>query len=169
MTKTTPRETTLAVKVSVETWIVIALLHKEQPQREDFAISEIVQKAEEERIVGGLRPGLRVHATLHCVANRAPNPGRYRMLYATGKHTRRLFRPGDDFHPSRADTPCLPREDEVPAQYRKLLEWYEKDYLKRAPQAPGVDPLLALRGSGRRLWADEQPDDYVRRLREAWE
>jgi hypothetical protein len=31
------------------------------------------------------------------------------------------------------------------------------------------DPLLALRGSGKRLWADEHADDYVRRLREGWE
>jgi len=28
------------------------------------------------------------------------------------------------------------------------------------------DPLLALRGSGRELWADEHADEYVRRLRE---
>ncbi len=30
------------------------------------------------------------------------------------------------------------------------------------------DPLLALRGSGRELWADEHADEYVRRLREEW-
>lgn len=27
------------------------------------------------------------------------------------------------------------------------------------------DPLLALRGSGKKLWADEHADEYVRRLR----
>ncbi len=31
------------------------------------------------------------------------------------------------------------------------------------------DPLLALRGSGKELWADEHADQYVRRLREGWE
>ena len=31
---------------------------------------------------------------------------------------------------------------------------------------PEDDPLLALRGSGRELWADEHADEYVRRLRE---
>jgi len=31
------------------------------------------------------------------------------------------------------------------------------------------DPLLALRGSGRDLWADEHADDYVRRLRDEWD
>jgi hypothetical protein len=35
-----------------------------------------------------------------------------------------------------------------------------KAYLKRD------DPLLALRGSGKELWADEHADEYVRRLRE---
>jgi hypothetical protein len=31
------------------------------------------------------------------------------------------------------------------------------------------DPLLALRGSGKDLWADEHADEYVRRLREGWD
>ncbi len=31
------------------------------------------------------------------------------------------------------------------------------------------DPLLALRGSGKKLWADEHADEYVKRLREGWE
>ena len=31
------------------------------------------------------------------------------------------------------------------------------------------DPLLALRGSGKDLWADEHADEYVRRLRDGWD
>jgi hypothetical protein len=31
------------------------------------------------------------------------------------------------------------------------------------------DPLLALYGSGKGLWADEHADEYVRRLREGWD
>jgi mismatch-specific thymine-DNA glycosylase len=31
------------------------------------------------------------------------------------------------------------------------------------------DPLLALRASGKELWADEHADEYVKRLREGWE
>lgn len=30
------------------------------------------------------------------------------------------------------------------------------------------DPILALRGTGRAVWANETADDYVRRLREGW-
>jgi len=40
------------------------------------------------------------------------------------------------------------------------------------PEVPGAaaaddekDPLLALRGSGKQLWADEHADEYVERLR----
>jgi hypothetical protein len=31
------------------------------------------------------------------------------------------------------------------------------------------DPLLALRGSGKEIWADEHADEYVRRLRDGWD
>jgi hypothetical protein len=31
------------------------------------------------------------------------------------------------------------------------------------------DPLLALVGSGKQLWADEHADEYVQRLGENWE
>lgn len=31
------------------------------------------------------------------------------------------------------------------------------------------DPLLALIGTGKHLWADEHADDYVNRLRENWD
>jgi len=36
------------------------------------------------------------------------------------------------------------------------------------PSRPGddADPLLALRGSGKEIWADEHADDYIQRLRE---
>jgi hypothetical protein len=32
-----------------------------------------------------------------------------------------------------------------------------------------LDPLLALFGSGKDVWADERADEYVRRLRLDWE
>jgi hypothetical protein len=31
-----------------------------------------------------------------------------------------------------------------------------------------LDPLLALTGSGKDVWADERADEYVRRLRLDW-
>jgi hypothetical protein len=33
----------------------------------------------------------------------------------------------------------------------------------------GYDPLLALRGSGKHIWADEHADEYVANLRKDWD
>jgi hypothetical protein len=156
------------VRVADEVWIATALLHREQPQRADFTVAEIVERARREGLTSELRPGVRVHALLHCVANRPPNPAGYRMLLATGQTTRRLYRPGDPAHPSRRGK-TVPDKDAIPPTYRHLLDWYRTQYAV-APSADGerTDPLLALRGSGKSLWADEHADEYVRRLREGW-
>lgn len=163
------RRGTIQVKVADEVWIVTALLHRDHPKRDDFQVAEIVERAKREAITDDLRPGVRVHALQHCVANRPPNPGRYRMLYATGRLARRLYRPGDPYHPARDGAKTLPVRDEIPAGYHKLLDWYLTDYVCRSPASQRTDPLLALRGSGRTLWASEHADAYVRRLREGWE
>lgn len=154
-----------ALKVADEVWIATALLHRENPERADFAPKEIEQRAEQENITGTLRPGVYVHALLHCVANLAPNPGRYRMLFETRHGRRRLFRAGDIAHPRRQGAKAVPHEEEIPAQYRELLEWYAR----WSGTNVASDPLLALAGSGRAIWRDERADDYVRRVREGWE
>jgi hypothetical protein len=163
------------IKVADEVWIATALLHREQPQHADFSVDEIVERAQRERLTPELRPGVRVHANLHCVANLPPNPGRYRMLYATAKSRRRLFRPDDTFHPARDRSKTTPDRSEISRKYWDLLDWYEADYSVKPARGGGrtsasrpSDPLLGLRGSGRELWADEHADDYVRRLRNTW-
>jgi len=40
---------------------------------------------------------------------------------------------------------------------------------QRRTNSSKADPLLLLRGSGKRLWEKEHADDYVRRLREGRE
>src|ERR1700722_6508020 len=77
-----------AIKIADEVWIATALLHREQPERPDFTVAEIIDRARRESIIGELRPGVRVYVLLHCVANYPPNPARYRVLFATGKNTR---------------------------------------------------------------------------------
>jgi|ERR1700687_5350451 len=165
----TSTDRTVELKVADEVWIATALLHREQPDRADFTIGEILARAQNEAAQRELRPGVRVHASMHCVANRPPNPGKYRMLFATGKLTRRLFRSGDAFHPERQAGKIVPRTEEIPSEYQDLIHWYEEEYVRRNPMGADRDPLLALRGSGRELWADEHADEYVRRLREGWE
>ena len=157
------------VKVADEVFLVTAALHRENPDREDFTISEIVARAARENLTGELRPGVRVHASLHCVANKAPNPGRYRMLYATDKRTRRLLRSGDDVHPLRTGK-IWPEPEDVPTKYRELLEWAKRRYGTSPPVTTRwLEGIFQLRGIGRQLWRNEDPDEYVRRLRENWE
>src|SRR5258706_1419481 len=85
------------VKVATEVWIATALLHRENPDRPDFAVREILRKIATERLAD-YRPGLRTHLSSHCVAQKEPNPGNYRFLTDTGHGRRRLFRTGDDYH-----------------------------------------------------------------------
>jgi hypothetical protein len=157
------------LKVADEVWIAAALLHEENPDRADFSIAEIVERARRERLTPELRPGVYVHAVLHCVANRPPNPGRYRMLVETAPNRRRLYRLGDPADEARRGAKITPPRSAIPPRYHRLLDWYEREYAPPRGLRPEADPLLALRGSGRELWADEHADQYVRRLREGWE
>lgn len=157
------------IKVADEVWIATALLHQEHPGRSDFTVEEIVQRAEREGLAGGIRPGVYVHVVQHCVANRPPNPGRYRMLFETSPGRRRLYRNGDAYHSAREGAKMTPNLQEVPSGYERLLAWYRDWSSARAESARVTDPLLSLLGSGRQLWADEHADEYVTRLREGWE
>jgi hypothetical protein len=157
------------VKVADEVWIVAALLHKEHPESPDFTVEEILERARVEGIVKPLSPGVYVHVSQHCVANRRPYPNRYRMLTETSPGRRRLFRDGDPYHPQREGAKTTPERDELPEEYRELLDWYREWNKGNVENRIKNDPLLALRGSGRKLWADEHTDEYVRRIREGWE
>ncbi|HZE36821.1 MAG TPA: hypothetical protein VE482_10010 [Candidatus Eisenbacteria bacterium] len=159
---------TRPIKVADEVWVATALLHREHPEREGFTPDEIMRRVEREAIHGRLRPGIHQHAIQHNVANRPPNPGRYRMLYASGK-MRRLFRAGDDYHPDRAGSKTTPTREQLPAEYHYLLDWYASEYVSGRVAEDRPDPILNLRGLGREIWKGEDADRYVRRLRERWE
>ena len=159
------------LKVADEVWLATARLHQKHPKRADFSIDEIMESGREmwRESSGPLRPGFYVHVVQHCVANRAPNPGRYRMLVETAPGRRRLFRSGDYYHPEREGAKTMPSAESLPSAYRGLLSWYRDWCSVSATKSLEEDPLLALRGSGKQLWAREHADDYVRRLREGWE
>ena len=91
------------------------------------------------------------------------------MLVETRPGHRRLFRRGDSYHAQREGSKTVPEREELPEKYRSLLDWY-RDWDRETSQ-DGIknDPLLALRGSGKHIWADEHTDEYIRRLREGWE
>ena len=157
------------VKVADEVWIATALLHREQPMREDFAVEEIVERARQEKLSDTLRPGVYIHAQMHCVANRAPNPGRYRMLFETRPGHRRLYCIGDPFDPRRDGSKMVPVAVEIREKYRPLLQWYGQWSKGRPVTGSRFAALLALEGSGADIWRDENGDEYLNRLREEWE
>jgi len=49
------------------------------------------------------------------------------MLYATDDGRRRLFRQGDEADPRRAGK-IVPESQDIPAEYRYLLDWYANEY-----------------------------------------
>jgi hypothetical protein len=53
--------------------------------------------------------------------------------------------------------------------FSDLIKWYQNWRRSRAERILQSDPLLALYGSGKELWADEPADEYVERLREGWD
>ncbi len=156
---------TAAIRVADEVWIATALLHREHPRAADFSLKEIEARLVREGLTDDKRPGVYPHLSVHCVANRPPNPGTYRMLFETAPSRRRLFRPGDPYDPKREGGKIVPDRTEIPAKYHPLLDWYEHDWVPASPK----DPLLALAGRHRDLWKAVDPDDYVRQLREGFE
>ncbi|MGD0682535.1 MAG: hypothetical protein ABR990_10825 [Terracidiphilus sp.] len=134
------------ISCAAEVFIATALLHKEHPERKDFTIQEIVNRAARENLRGELRQGVSVHASQHCCANRAPNSADHRMLFATGRSTRRLLLPADEMHPERRGN-IFPETDEIPEQYLPLLEW-AKARFEQAQSAVGAcigEPLELAR------------------------
>jgi hypothetical protein len=161
--------TTVDIKVLDEVFIATALLHREHPDRQDFTISEIVERAARENLFGKPRPGVRAYASSHCVANRPPSPNRYGILYATGERTRRLLLAGDDVHPARSEK-IFPNLEDIPPRYHELVEWSRKRYRKGTSKpVRWLEGLLQMAGTGRDHWKGEDPDEYVRKLREGWE
>jgi hypothetical protein len=157
------------MKVADEVWVATALLHREHPKRADFTIEEIMARATKEAGKEPLRPGVYVHVVQHCVANRPPSPGRYQMLFETAPGRRRLFRNGDVYDAAREGAKTVPAMEDIPTRYAHLLDWYRDWAQDSIEERIKNDPLLALYGSGKDLWADEHADEYVRRLREGWE
>jgi hypothetical protein len=152
------------ILLSDECWVALALLQRENPERESFKPTEIRKRIAREKLHSELRAGIPAHLSQHLVANKEPVSGRYRMLYRKGDGTLRLFRPGDDFHPERKGK-TRPDPDELPPRYRDLVRWYEEEY---SHSSRSVDPVLAMRGFGKEIWSTVDSDKYVDELRSGW-
>ncbi|HEY4358668.1 MAG TPA: hypothetical protein VGN16_23175, partial [Acidobacteriaceae bacterium] len=114
------------VKVADELYLILALLHRENPERESFTIAEIMSRAASEGL-GGSRSdqrSLRQHAYEHAAGNVPPGKvgGRYRMVFRDSDNRVRLLRTSDEVHPDRHQK-WHPDRSEVPPKYHELLDW----------------------------------------------
>jgi hypothetical protein len=95
-------------------------------------VAEIQARFLAEELPRGKNPAsLPNHVNSHCVANRPRSRrktdptkvdgGPYRLLYETRSGFRRLYRPGDDFHPDRVQprkpSKEIPKRAEIPEQF----------------------------------------------------
>ncbi len=159
------------ILVADETWVALAMLHKQYPARQSFSTREILEQVKREHAFPELRPGVQVHIHQHNVANLEPNPARQRMFYRLDDDSLRLYRPGDPAHPLRKGK-MAPNRSELPVKYHPLLDWYEREYCdeKRSTgTAPERDPILQMWGLGKEIWHGVDADEYVRALRADWD
>jgi hypothetical protein len=91
------------------------------------------------------------------------------MLYRLADGTLRLYRPGDDYHPDRT-AKTHPLRNELPARYHALVDWYEQAFSAGQTSEPAEDdPILNLRGLGKELWRNTDPDEWINELRSQWD
>lgn len=161
-----PARNAVNLKVADEVFLVMADLHRRNPDREDFSVPEVLVHANRLNLYGSLRPGVGVHVRQHCVANLPPNPGAYRMLFATGKARRRLLRPGDIVHPLRSGK-TWPDLAQIPPEHHELVRWAIHRYEHPGPEPDAFQELLDLVGSGKGLWP-EGVDNFINGMRDGW-
>lgn len=160
--------TKVEIKVADELFVAVALLQREHPEQEAFSVQEILKKAKEENLAGNLRPGLKIHAYSHAVANLPAHGGRYRILFKTASGKLRLLRAGDDVHPDR-NQKIWPDPEDLPERYRHLVAWAKKQYSQHSSQrSRWLEGIFQMRGLGKKLWAGQDADAYVDQLRREW-
>jgi len=160
------------IKVADELYLILALLHRENPQRESFTIAEIMARASAEKLGEdrGSQKSLRQHAYEHAAGNVPPGKvgGRYRMVFRDIDNRVRLLRTSDDVHPDRHQK-WHPERSEVPHKYHELLDW-ARQWQSSAPiQEEWLPGLHRLKGLGKEIWKGVDADAYVRTLRQGWE
>ena len=139
-------------------------MQREHPERNGFTVKEITDRVAAEQLTSRNVMTIYQHANQHCVANRAPNAAKLRMLIETPDGLRRLYRDGDPMDPRRAGSRSLPKD--VPSPYRDLITWYQLwNRAERNVAGQDDDPFSALAGT----WQYGDADLYVNALRDGWD
>jgi hypothetical protein len=159
------------VKVADELFVILALLHRENPTKKAFTTGEVIERARVEGL-GSSEGSLRAHASGHAAANRPPGRnGRYRIVFVEDDKRIRLLRPEDYVHPDRHQK-FYPEPEEIPSRYLELLEWTKR--WREKPITADFDTgwlsgLKQLRGLGKESWKGIDADEYVADLRKGWQ
>jgi hypothetical protein len=157
-----------SVTVADAVWLATAILQRASGPDSTFPPEQIVMVAVASGLSKGQQSSIRLHVSQHCVANRKAQPNRLRYLFATDEGHRRLWRKGDPWDITRDGAATHPAWEKLPTRFAEVQQWYEEEWSGSESEAKG-DPLLALIGSGRHIWADEHADEYVDNLRRNWD
>lgn len=113
------------LKIINEIWITMAdLAYRARDIKYSVTNKELQNRIAE--LFSDRRPGVYTHISQHVVAQKRLNTG-YNKCYLTEVKLgrRRLFVPGDMIHDSRSKNPqMVPKLEELPSEYRYLLDWY---------------------------------------------
>ncbi|HUJ50543.1 MAG TPA: hypothetical protein VLW25_10100 [Bryobacteraceae bacterium] len=159
-----------AISAADLVWIAAASLTREFPERPGFSPDEIRRRVHDlEPDAGFPDATIRTHIGRHCVANKKPDPGKHRKLYANPDGSYRLYWSRDPFDPERKSGKSLPDPNRIPAKYHELLAWYRGLDADLPGESQETDPILALRGLGKELWRDlGGGEKFIRELRQDW-
>lgn len=84
----------------------------------------------------------------------------------TKQDQHRLGQEGNRSHLGPAAGKDVPARNALPTESRSFIDMHHDQCSEDSRQAE--DPVLALRGLGKEIWASENADDYVRRQRAGW-
>lgn len=143
-------------KVHVVVWIASRLLGA---GGRTFTKQELLRLIEDK--FGDTRPALSTHISSYCVASAKADPGAYRYLTVVGRGRYRVYRPGDPVHASKVSAPTHPEFQDIPEDYRYLLD-QERGAREPASQTERtMEPDETLRGGEPFFRTEEDVERFV--------
>jgi len=109
-------------------WIATTLLQQTHKDKDAFQPREIFKKMRELKLVQTVDVTILAHISTHCVANTKAVPATHRKLFRVSPGWYRLYKDGDEYHPTREGGISAPPPNEIPTKYRNLIEWYNQKY-----------------------------------------